>query len=91
MEEIDEADAHQAQVGQGAAADQLVAEQAEVLELVEAPPLGQRTQAPPHGRAEIEVAVIDEARRRVEDAVTRLAVGLDQLVHADRSREERRC
>ncbi|MNF57190.1 hypothetical protein D3C84_387070 [compost metagenome] len=92
MEKVDEADAHQAQVGQGAAADQFVADQAEVLELVEAPPLGKRPESTPHGRTEVEVTVIDEARRAGKYAVVRLAVSLDQLVHADRSwREERRC
>ncbi|MDT4890321.1 hypothetical protein FQZ97_1271480 [compost metagenome] len=86
MEEIDEADTHQAQVGQRTAANQLVADQAEVLELVEAPPLGKCPETAPHGRAEVEVAVVDEARRSGKDAEMRLAVGLDQLVHGDRSK-----
>src|SRR3989338_6963286 len=81
MEQVDEADTGQAQVGQGAAAYQLIADQAEILELVEGPALVPGAEAPAHGRAEIEIAVIDGAGGGRKKAVVRLAVGLNQLVH----------
>src|SRR5690606_18920345 len=81
MKQIDETDSHQAQVGQRTAANQLVADQPEILELVETAPFGQCAQTTAHRRAEVEVPVIDVFRRSLEEAVMRLAIGLNQSLH----------
>ena len=81
MEEIDKADTGQAQIGQGATANQRFTDQTEVLKLVKPPPFRQTPQRTPHGRTEVEITVIDVRRRSDKLAVMGLAIGLDQLVH----------
>src|SRR5690606_15900351 len=88
MKQIDKTHAQQAEIGQGAAANQLITDQTEILKLMKAPPFSQGAQLAPHGRAKIKVTVIDQPWRARKDAVVRLAVGLNQSIHgAIHSRE----
>src|SRR5690606_17210138 len=83
--EVDKPRADKAQVGYCATADRLFADQPEIRELVKAPPAGQRTQASPHGRAQVEITVIDQARTLGKNADAGLPVGLYQALHGIRS------
>ena len=81
LEQVDEAHPQQAEIGQRTTTDQLVADQPEILELMETPPACQGAQTPPHGTTQVVIAVVDLRGRHIEHPQTRLAIGLDQRLH----------